>query len=81
MNTAEVLSDIGNPIISFTDKAKPFLLPVTDEDKKSKVQKVKIADEDLEEITGVQMLDGNKQAVVEYRTSYKHILRFRFYQN
>ncbi|SDM97982.1 hypothetical protein SAMN05421813_13142 [Daejeonella rubra] len=70
------LVDIGSPLISFTDKAKPYLLPVSNEDKKSKVQRVKIAEEVLEEISGIQMLDGEKRAVVEYKTSFKDITPF-----
>ena len=70
------LKDIGKPLISFTDKAKPYLLPITDEDKKSKVQRVQIAEEVLEEVSGVQMLDGEKQAAVEYTTYYKNITPF-----
>ena len=56
----QTLQDAGKPIVSFTDKAKPFLLPTTDEDRQDNIQLVKIAGEDLEEITGVQMLDGDK---------------------
>lgn len=70
------LMDAGNPIISFTDKAKPFLLPLSESDRKDNIQLVKIADEDLDEITGVQMLDGDKKAVVEYTTSFKNISPF-----
>ena len=70
------IMDIGKPIISFTDKAKPYVLPQTSEDKKSAVWRVKIADEVLEEITGVQMLEGGKKATVEYRTAYKNITPF-----
>lgn len=70
------LMDIGEPIILFTNKAKPYLLPISSEDRKSKVQRVKIADEDLEGITGVQLLESEKKAVVEYRTSYKNITPF-----
>lgn len=72
----QTLQDAGKPIITFTDKAKPFLLPTSDEDRKDNIQLVKIADEDLEEVTGVQMLDGEKQAVVEYTTSFKNISPF-----
>ena len=70
------LVDIGSPLISFTDKAKPYLLPVSNEDKKSKIQRVKIAVEVLQEISGIQLLDGEKQAVVEYTTYYKNITPF-----
>jgi hypothetical protein len=68
--------DVGKPIVTFTEKAKPFLLPVTEDDKKSKIQRVKIAEEDIEEVTGIQLKDGDKQAVVEYKTSFKNITPF-----
>ena len=68
--------DIGKPIIAFTDKAKPYLLPQTQEDKESSVWRVKIADEVLEEITGIQLSEGGKNAAVEYRTAYKNITPF-----
>ncbi len=70
------IMDIGKPIISFTDKAKPYVLPQTPEDKESAVWRVKIADEVLEEITGIQILEGGKKATVEYRTAYKNITPF-----
>jgi len=68
--------DIGKPLVSFTDKAESYLLPITAEDKKSKVQRVKVAEEVFKEVSGIQMLDGDKKAVVEYKTSYKNITPF-----
>ena len=70
------LMDAGKPLITFTDKAKPYLLPQTDEDKEDKIQLVKIADEVLEEVTGVQILEGDKRAIVEYKTSIKNVSPF-----
>lgn len=70
------IMDIGKPIVYFTDKAKPYVLPQTQEDKESAVWRVKIADEVLEEVTGIQLLEGGKNAVVEYQTAYKNITPF-----
>jgi hypothetical protein len=70
------LMDLGKPLITFTDKAKPYLLPTSDKDRKDHIQLVKIADEELKKITGVQLLDGEKRAVVEYTTFYKNITPF-----
>ncbi len=70
------LGDIGQPIISFTDKANPYLLPQSDQDKSDGIQRVKIADEAVEEITGVQMLEGDKKAVAEVRTVFKNMAPF-----
>jgi hypothetical protein len=67
------LGDIGKPIIEFTDKAKPYLLPTPEADKKSLIQKVKIADEELVDISGIQMNEGDKNAAAEYTTSYKNV--------
>jgi hypothetical protein len=70
------LKDVGQPLISFTDKAKPYLLPTPEKDKKFEIQKVKIADEKFENVTGIQMSGGGKNAVAEYTTVYKNISDF-----
>lgn len=70
------LDNIGQPIISFTAKAEPFLLPQTDQDKSDGIQRVKIADETVEEITGVQMLEGDKTAIAHVNTSFKNVSPF-----
>jgi hypothetical protein len=69
------LSEAGQSIISFTEKAKPYLEPQTDEDKHDNIQRVKIAVETVAEVTGIQTLD-EKHAVVEYNTTYKNITPF-----
>jgi|SRR5690606_28041839 len=66
------LNDVGEPLISFTEKAEPYLLPVNDE----KIQQVKIADEVIEEVTGIQMEDDGNRAVVEYKTTFSNITPF-----
>lgn len=66
------LNDVGEPLISFTEKAEEYLLPVNDE----KIQQVKIADEVIEEVTGIQMEDGGNRAVVEYKTTFANITPF-----
>lgn len=70
------LGEVGQPIISFTTKADPFLLPQSDQDKSDGIQRVKIADEAVEEVTGVQMLEDDKKAVIEVKTSFKNISPF-----
>lgn len=70
------LGDAGKPLITFTEKGKAYLVPQTEEDKKDNIQRVKIADEAVEEVTGIQMLDGDKKAVVEYTTSYTNVTPF-----
>lgn len=70
------LSEVGNPLIHFTDKAKPFLLPTPSSDQPSNIQKVKVADEDLVEVTGINTGTSGKDAVVEYTTAYKNLTPF-----
>lgn len=66
------LSEVGESLISFTEKAEPHLLSVDDK----KIQQVKIADEVIEEVTGIQMVDGESRAVVEYKTTFANISPF-----
>jgi hypothetical protein len=70
------LADVGNPLISFTERAKPYLLATPPKDKAADVQKVKLADADLVEVTGVQTVNDGKNAIVEYTTAYKNLTPF-----
>lgn len=70
------LGDLGQPIIFFTAKADPYLLPQSDQDKKDGLRRVKIADEVVEDVTGLQMLEGDKKAIAEVKTSFKNISPF-----
>lgn len=70
------LGDVGKPLIAFTDKAKPYLLPTPEKDKKMDIQKVKIADEELVDVTNIQTMEDGKQAVAEYTTAYKNVSAF-----
>jgi hypothetical protein len=66
------LADVGKPLIGFTEKAKPYLLATPPRDKAADVQKVKVADADLVEVTAVQTENDGKSAVVEFTTAYKN---------
>lgn len=66
------LIEIGEPLISFTEKAEPYLL-VRNSDK---IQQIKIADEEINQVTSVQMIEGEGRAVVEYTTTFKNISPF-----
>jgi hypothetical protein len=68
------LKDMGNPLIGFTDKAKPFLLPTPDKDKKLNIQKVKIAEEVITDVAILATVDQTTS--VEYTTAYKNITPF-----
>jgi hypothetical protein len=62
------LKDIGKPLIHFTDAAKPYFLPTSEDDKKSNIQKVKIADEKFGKIKEIKIWNSGKMAIVEYTT-------------
>ena len=62
------LNDIGEPLIHFTAEAKPYFLPTSEDDKKSNVQKVKIAVEEFGTIKEIMILNSGKMAIVEYST-------------
>lgn len=64
------------PYIEFTPKAKPFFLETPKSDQEKQVQKIKISDVVLGEVTGVKMLNENKSAVVEYTIKYINITPF-----
>lgn len=70
------LGEIGSPLIHFTDKAQSYLLPTPESDKSSNIQKVKLADEELGEVTGIKTGQSEKAAVVEYTTAYKNLTPF-----
>lgn len=74
VDKTQKLKDAGQPIVHFTEKAKPYLIRI---DKKyDNVQVVKVADMDLGEITGVQLQEDNKSATVEYTVIYKNVTPF-----
>lgn len=66
--------DIGKPLVHFTEKAKPYL--IRKDAKYDNVQVVKVADEDLKEITGIQLQEDGKRAIVEYTVMYKNLNPF-----
>lgn len=72
IDKTQKLQDVGQPLIHFTEKAKPYLIRTAD----SKVQVVKIADVDLGEITGIQLMEEQKYANVEYIVAYTNISPF-----
>ncbi len=70
------LKDLGDPLIHFTSKATPYLLPTSEKDRALNIQKVKIADEDLVEVTNIQTSGDGKEAQVEYKIIYSNISDF-----
>lgn len=74
IDKTQKLKDIGNPIIHFTDKAKPYLIRI--DPKHSYIQVVKLAENDLGEVTGIRVLEDKKSATVEYTVVHKNITPF-----
>jgi uncharacterized protein YpmB len=70
------LVDVGKPLIGFTPKAQAFLLPTPPPDKSSLIQKVKLADEDVVEVTNIRTNGSGNKAVVDYSTAFKNVTPF-----
>jgi hypothetical protein len=64
------LIDVGKPIITFTEKAKPYLIAQTKEDKKNNVQRIKVAIKVVDDVLSVKLADDGKSAVVEFKSSF-----------
>jgi hypothetical protein len=69
-------ADVGRPLIMFSKKADPYLLPQTIEDKQANIQRVKIAEEVIEGVKKITEQEGGKSTVVEYSTSYENVSQF-----
>ena len=70
------LKDIGKPLVQLTEKANPYLLLTPDKDKALDVQKVKVADEEVKDLS-LNPDSENKNIVwVEYTSVYKNITPF-----
>jgi len=70
------LKDIGKPLVQLTEKANPYLLLTPDKDKALDVQKVKVADEEVKDLS-INPDNEDKNIVwVEYTSVYKNITPF-----
>lgn len=76
MQKTQKLKDIGKPLVQLTEKANPYLILTPDKDKALDVQKVKVADEEVKDIS--INLDGENRNIVwvEYISVYKNITPF-----
>ncbi|MFV8354905.1 hypothetical protein ACNQGB_01815 [Flavobacterium sp. XS1P32] len=54
--------------VSFTDAAKPYLLPTSKGDKRYKIQRVKIANEEFSAIAAIRIMSSDNKAIVTYNT-------------
>ncbi len=70
------LSEAGKPLIQFSPKAQAYLLPTPEKDKALGIQKVKLAEEDIVEITSIVDDKSSNTKMVEYRTAYKSVTPF-----
>lgn len=70
------MGDVGKPLVEFTSKAQPYLLPTPEKEKAIHVQKVKLADEDFVEVKGITTTEDGKHATAEYTTAYKNVTGF-----
>ncbi|MEJ1241004.1 hypothetical protein WBG78_22850 [Chryseolinea sp. T2] len=60
--------DIGKPLITFTEQAKPFLLETNDTLRAIDVQRVKVADETFRHVRNIEINPKGDKAVVDYTT-------------
>lgn len=67
------LGDVVKPIIQLSGKAQPYLLPTPEKDKSINIQKVKLAEEELKEVTGIKMMEDGESAVAEYTTTFTNV--------
>ncbi|MDJ1503559.1 hypothetical protein [Xanthocytophaga agilis] len=70
------LSDVGQSLIEFTNQASPYLVTLSDLDKKTSIQKVKIADEYLNQVSEIMLDEDGKKATIKYTTIYKNTTPF-----
>lgn len=68
--------DLGMPLISFTSKAEPYLLPTDDTLKSVYIQRIKIADEVFLEVNNIEISPAGTRAVVDYSTSIVNLTPF-----
>jgi hypothetical protein len=69
-------SDVGKPLVSFTEKSEPYLLTTSDTARSLDIQNVKLADEELLDITDIQISEDGRKAVVKYTTTMKNLTPF-----
>jgi hypothetical protein len=69
-------ADIGQPLVRFTEKSVPYVLPTSDTAKSINVQRVKLADERLFEIDKITVNAEGNRALVEYTTAMENVTPF-----
>lgn len=75
-NLSHAQIDVGKPLISFTEKATPYLLATSDTLKSIDVQKVKIGEEQFDKVMQIQYSPNGTRALVTYATHVDQITPF-----
>lgn len=65
------VDDVGKPLIYFTEKATPYLLPTSDTLKSFDEQRVRVGVEYLHRVVKIEMNPGGNKALVDYITVVK----------
>lgn len=68
--------DLGKPLISFTSKAQPYLLPTNDTLKSFFIQRVKVAEEVFLQVSKIEINPAGNRAVVDYTTDVVNLTPF-----
>jgi hypothetical protein len=70
IDKSQNILELGNPLISFTEKARPYLIEQTENDLKQKVQRVKIGKEEVDKIHHYEEVKSRKSIKVDYQITY-----------
>jgi hypothetical protein len=72
IDKSQNILELGNPLISFTEKARPFLIEQNENDLKQKVQRVKIAEEVINEIKQIEKVNDDKSYKIRFEIQKKY---------
>jgi len=62
------MQDMGKPLIYFTDKATPYLIPTSDTLKSFDIQRIRMAEEVFLHVQNIEINPSGNKAVVDYST-------------
>lgn len=65
------VDDVGKPLINFTDKATPYLIPTSDTLKSFDEQRIRVGVEHLLRVVKIEMNPAENKALVDYITVVK----------
>ena len=72
----QTIHNVRDQKIFFTEKAKPYLLPQSEEDSVKSFQPIRLADEEFVEVTGIKQRNTAKSVLVKYTTTLKNFTPF-----